>query len=405
MAWWWSKKKKEKQESNTDTEVLEAIVKAAFTEGVEEVEKKELPPPPKEEPNPESVLAKYSIVPEKHETKILGESIGTDFLAAATNYASSYFKWKEDISDLEILEKSLNKKYNRLSGLNMENSQNGKELSKVIRETREVINKNKNYGERKNFIEVLYSNVKNFTPVLISYKDFDNILKKHHYWPGLSKDYSGFLTDRNIQGLEEIKEFNRSILDKHDYNRVLNILRKYPRALSDLPYIDDDLSSGEYPFAFLVDKNDNGWSYRKTIHPKYLCVCRYEQEWNHRASDYVNAGMSIREGEQSEPSCELVDEIRDLTLNRIYKEYGLLDEDGKLKQGIGIDIWRYVKLYTISHNTILALYPTEKDSKNPIIIFQFYTDGVIVYGSLGEEDIFASLQDNLLDLSKRFYYQ
>lgn len=403
MGWWWNKKK----ETDEESKVLEDVVKEAFSKGVAEGEKKkeEEVPQVEEELEPESILSKYSIVPEKHETKILGESIGTDFLAAATNYASSYFKWKEDISDLEILEKSLNKKYNRLSGLNMENSQNGKELSKVIRETREVINKNKNYGERKNFIEVLYSNVKSFTPVLISYKDFDNILKKHHYWPGLSKDYSGFLTDQNIQGLEEIKEFNRNILDKHDYNRVLNILRKYPRALSDLPYIDDDLNSGEYPFAFLVDKNDNGWSYRKTIHPKYLCVCRYEQEWNHRASDYVNAGMSIREGEQSEPSCELVDEIRDLTLNRIYKEYGLLDEDGKLKQGIGIDIWRYVKLYTISHNTILALYPTEKDSKNPIIIFQFYTDGVIVYGSLGEEDIFAGLDDNLFDLSKKFYYQ
>lgn len=404
MAWWWSKKKKEEQESNTDTEVLEAIVKAAFTEGAEEVEKKELPPPPKEEElQPESILSKYSIVPEKYETKILGESIGVDFLEAATNFASSYFKWKEDISDLEALKKSLDEKYNRLSRLNMENSQNGKELSKVIRETKEVIDKNKNYGERKKFIEVLYSNVKSFTPVLISYKDFDNILKKHHYWPGLSKDYSGFLTDQNIQGLEEIKEFDKNILDDHGYNRVLNILRKYPRALSDLPYIDDDLSSGEYPFAFLVDKDDNGWSYRKTIHPKYLCVCRYEQKWNHRASDYVNYGMSIREGMENEPSCELVDELKDLTLNRIYKEYGLLDEDGKLKQDA--DIWTYVKLYTISHNTILALYPTEKDSKNPIIIFQFYTDGVIVYGSLGEEDIFASLQDSPLDLSKKFYYQ
>ena len=95
MAWWWSKKKKEEQESSTDTEVLEAIVKAAFTEGAEEVEKKELPPPPKEELEPESILSKYSIVPEKYETKILGESIGVDFLEAATNFASSYFKWKE----------------------------------------------------------------------------------------------------------------------------------------------------------------------------------------------------------------------------------------------------------------------------------------------------------------------
>ena len=400
MAWWWSKKK----EVDKESEALEDVVKEAFSKGVaEEEERKEEVPQVEEELEPESILSKYSIVPEKHETKILGESIGTDFLAAATNYASSYFKWKEDISDLEALKKSLDEKYNRLSRLNMENSQNGKELSKVIRETKEVIDKNKNYGERKKFIEVLYSNVKSFTPVLISYKDFDNILKKHHYWPGLSKDYSGFLTDQNIQGLEEIKEFDKNILDDHGYNRVLNILRKYPRALSDLPYIDDDLSSGEYPFAFLVDKDDNGWSYRKTIHPKYLCVCRYEQKWNHRASDYVNYGMSIREGMENEPSCELVDELKDLTLNRIYKEYGLLDEDGKLKQDA--DIWTYVKLYTISHNTILALYPTEKDSKSPIIIFQFYTDGVIVYGSLGEEDIFASLQDSLLDLSKKFYYQ
>jgi hypothetical protein len=400
MAWWWNKKK----ETDEESKVLEDVVKEAFSKGVAvEAEKKEEVPQVEEELEPESILSKYSIVPEKHETKILGESIGTDFLAAATNYASSYFKWKEDISDLEALKKSLDEKYNRLSRLNMENSQNGKELSKVIRETKEVIDKNKNYGERKKFIEVLYSNVKSFTPVLISYKDFDNILKKHHYWPGLSKDYGGFLTDQNIQGLEEIKEFDKNILDKHGYNRVLNILRKYPRALSDLPYIDDDLSSGEYPFAFLVDKDDNGWSYRKTIHPKYLCVCRYEQKWNHRASDYVNYGMSIREGMENEPSCELVDELKDLTLNRVYKEYGLLDEDGKLKQDA--DIWTYIKLYTISHNTILALYPTEKDSKSPIIIFQFYTDGVIVYGSLGEEDIFASLQDSLLDLSKKFYYQ
>ena len=400
MGWWWNKKK----ETDEESKVLEDVVKEAFSKGVaEKEEKKEEVPQVEEELEPESILSKYSIVPEKHETKILGESIGTDFLAAATNYASSYFKWKEDISDLEALKKSLDEKYNRLSRLNMENSQNGKELSKVIRETKEVIDKNKNYGERKKFIEVLYSNVKSFTPVLISYKDFDNILKKHHYWPGLSKDYSGFLTDQNIQGLEEIKEFDKNILDDHGYNRVLNILRKYPRALSDLPYIDDDLSSGEYPFAFLVDKDDNGWSYRKTIHPKYLCVCRYEQKWNHRASNYVNYGMSIKEGMENEPSCELVDELKDLTLNRIYKEYGLLDEDGKLKQDA--DIWTYVKLYTISHNTILALYPTEKDSKNPIIIFQFYTDGVIVYGSLGEEDIFASLQDSLLDLSKKFYYQ
>ncbi len=401
MGWWWNKKK----ETDEESKVLEDVVKEAFSKGVaEKEEKKEEVPQVEEELEPESILSKYSIVPEKHETKILGESIGTDFLAAATNYASSYFKWKEDISDLETLKKSLDEKYNRLSRLNMENSQNGKELSKVICETKDVIDKNKNYGERKKFIEVLYNNVKSFTPVLISYKDFDNILKKHHYWPGLSKDYSGFLTDRNIQGLEEIKEFDKNILDKHGYNRVLNILRRYPRSLSDLPYIDDDLNSGQYPLAFLMDKNDDRWSYKKTIHPKYLCVCEYEQKWNHRASDYVNDGMSIREGEESDHDrCELIDAIRDITLNRIYKEYGLLDEDGKLKQDT--DIWKYVKLYTISHNTILALYPTEKDSKNPIIIFQFYTDGVIVYGSLGEEDIFASLQDSLLDLSKRFYYQ
>ena len=156
MAWWWSKKKKEEQESSTDTEVLEAIVKAAFTEGAEEVEKKELPPPPKEEElQPESILSKYSIVPEKYETKILGESIGVDFLEAATNFASSYFKWKEDISDLEALEKSLEEKYNRLCRLNLENCQNAKELSKIKSETYGKIRDNKYYGNRKDLVVAL----------------------------------------------------------------------------------------------------------------------------------------------------------------------------------------------------------------------------------------------------------
>ena len=403
MAWWWSKKKKEEQESSTDTEVLEAIVKAAFTEGAEEVEKKELPPPPKEEKElePESILSKYSIVPEKYETKILGESIGVDFLEAATNFASSYFKWKEDISDLEALEKSLEEKYNRLCRLNLENCQNAKELSKIKSETYGKIRDNRYYGNRKDLVVALYDKVKSFTPILISYKDFISIAMKYKYRIGLVRDYEGFLTEQNITGLEEINSFDRAIRIDRTSNGIINIVRSYCRDLYKLPDISESVDAGRWPFALLVEKKECRWY--KNVHPKFLCIIEVDSGYRDSSSRYEIPGQEVREGDSDKLEGEISD-LKQFSLEDVCKEYKI-ETEGKETKALREELLSKVNIYYLAYDTILALYPTEKDSKSPAIIFQFYTDGVIVYGSLGEEDIFTGLDDNLFDLSKKFYYQ
>ncbi len=394
MAWWWTKtEKKEEEEKRVEEGVITSDPK----------EKEETPEDPSL--SPEFILAKYSIIPDTHETNLTGESIGKDLLSSAINYAKSYFKWKEDISDLDELKKNIDRKYSRITRLGLDNCQSGKELRDLRNEINNKIKYNNNYKSRKTFVEELYNDIDNFTPVLISYKDFDTIREKYGYNIDLLKKYDGFLSDKNIDGLEEILRFDSSVRDE-GRNRVINILRRYYRNVSlytDLPDAESGLKEGDSPFCLIVEKKNSSWKDQQ--HPKILCVLNCDREQVGYYS-YASSGHTVYEGINKESSKELIeDKIKELPIERAFKEYKVdKPQPGNCQATMLSALWEQADQYVLAYNTILALYPEDKNK--PVLVFQFYTDGVIVYGSLGKEDIFESISDEVSEkLTEKFYYQ
>ena len=235
----------------------------------------------------------------------------------------------------------------------------------------------------------------------MSYKDFISIAMKYKYRIGLVRDYEGFLTEQNITGLEEINSFDRAIRIDRTSNGIINIVRSYCRDLYKLPDISESVDAGRWPFALLVEKKECRWY--KNVHPKFLCTIEVDSGYRNSSSRYEIPGQEVREGDSDKLEGEISD-LKQFSLEDVCKEYKI-ETEGKETKALREELLSKVNIYYLAYDTILALYPTEKDSKSPIIIFQFYTDGVIVYGSLGEEDMFAGLDDNLFDLSKKFYYQ
>lgn len=305
--------------------------------------------------------------------------LAKDLVVCAENFAKSYFAELGDIKKIREEIGALSRKKERLVALDLGESQNVKDLDVEIARLTKISNEAKIWEDRLEIVRFFRETLEGKF-LLISYRDFREIIDKYGYDLMTLSSYQGNLTDKDIEKVSTIKDsFNRSGISVIR-NQCLNALIDPSDKTSELPkyrnpFIKEDNNHMYHLRLNILMSVRESTDYSPKIRPNRLVFCKSR----YYAHDVVEA---------------LVDtEILPLkTLNDEFKT----------------DLSKFrVSQFTFKYVSGSTLLVAKGGDSVPDLLFQFFTDGVVLYDSISDKtgSVFWMESSRVSGINKKYYSQ